>query len=98
MQRFLSEFRGGDGSRLDTIIMFLTANVFRGNKETTADLLQEVLTDVVRLIRTEELFAQDHLVHRSFSTTSDVKWRLHLMGTLMQLMNVVSVLIELKIV
>ena len=92
--RFLIEFRGGNRSRLDIVIMFLTANLFRGNEEKTRGIVQEVLCEVLKLIQSGELYAQDHMIAKAFAITGDITWRLHLMGTLMQLMNIVSVLID----
>ena len=90
--RFVAEFRVGKRTRLDVIVMFLTANLFRGNKEKTLALVRNVLNAILDMIQTDCFYGKNHLVCQKIAVQSNLTWRLHLMGTIMQLMSLVSVL------
>ena len=76
--------------------MLLTANLFRGNRTKTLEVVETVIEHILQLIQNNQLCSKtDHLIATTFTvdpTHDTLNWRLHIMATLMQLMNIVLVL------
>jgi hypothetical protein len=94
VDRYISELESGIGSKLDILLMWLTAFIFRGDREKGLQRALCVVNILLEQVQENRLFGNDSLISKKFcvSGSSDViTWKLHVMAAILQLLSVVCV-------